>query len=195
MSTAVLKGANSAPNMLAAALAYAEQGIAVFPLHNPLPEGSCSCGNAECGKSTGKHPRTSNGLNAATIDRNQIQRWWNDWPAANIGIPTGAANDLVVVDVDHAAGEVSLGRMTGKYGTLPDTKKVKTGNGYQLYFKYPGVKVKSKATFCSDYPNVDSRGDGGYVVAPRVSTTEVFATPWILVRRRSWPPSQHGCQS
>ena len=56
--------------------------------------------------------------------------------------------------------------MTEKYGALPTTKKVKTGNGYQLYYKHPGVKVKSKAPFCDEYPHVDSRGDGGYVVAP-----------------------------
>ncbi len=153
-------------SILDAALAYAEEGVAVFPLYNPLPDGTCSCGKVDCGKSTGKHPRTATGLKAATTDRDQIERWWTDWPDANIGIPTGAVNGLVVVDVDHAAGEESLARMTDKYGPLPATKKVKTGNGYQLYFKHPGGKVKSAAPFCREYPNVDSRGDGGYVVAP-----------------------------
>lgn len=150
---------------LEAAVEYAEQGLAVLPLHNPRPDGSCSCGDKACGTSAGKHPRPYNGLKAATTDREQISNWWCTWPDANIGIPTGAINNLVIVDVDGADGEASLRRMIEKYGPLPATKKVTTGRGYQLYFKHPGGKVKSKAPLCADYPHVDSRGDGGYVVA------------------------------
>ena len=69
-------GKSDAPVMLDSALAYAAQGLAVFPLHNPLPEGACSCGAADCAKKTGKHPRTVNGLKAATTDAGQIRRWW-----------------------------------------------------------------------------------------------------------------------
>ena len=152
--------------MLVAALGYAEQGIAVFPVHNPQLDGSCSCGDKGCGTSAGKHPRTYNGLKAATTDREQISSWWSAWPEANIGIPTGAINSIVIIDVDGADGEASLRRMTDKNGPLPATKRVKTGKGYQLYFTHPGGKVKSKAPLCAEYPRVDSRGDGGYVVAP-----------------------------
>lgn len=148
-----------------AALGYAAQGLAVFPLHNPFPDGSCSCGKAECG-SIGKHPRTPTGLKAATTDPEQIQKWWTAWPHANIGLPTGTANGLAILDIDGAEGEESLRRMTEKHGPLPATKKVKTGKGYQLYFKHPGRKVKNKAPICQEYPHVDIRGDGGYVVAP-----------------------------
>ena len=52
-------------DVLTAALEYARQGIAVFPLHNPTADGSCSCRKADCG-SLGKHPRTPNGVKAAT---------------------------------------------------------------------------------------------------------------------------------
>jgi putative DNA primase/helicase len=152
--------------LLDAALAYGEQGLAIFPLHNPLSNGSCSCGDSGCGTSAGKHPRTYNGLKAATTDREQISNWWSTWADANIGIPTGAINDIVIIDVDGAEGEASLLRMTEKYGPPPATRKVRTGRGYQLYFKHPGGKVKSKAPLCAEYPHVDSRGDGGYVVAP-----------------------------
>ena len=152
-------------SLLDAALAYAKQGVPVFPLHNPLPDSSCSCGNTNCG-SNGKHPCTKNGLNDATTDSDQIRKWWATRPDANIGIPTGASSGLVVVDVDGAEGSDSLRRMAEKHGPLPSTKTAKTGKGYHLYFKHPGVKVKSKAPLCADYPHVDSRSDGGYVVAP-----------------------------
>ncbi|HEX7273271.1 MAG TPA: phage/plasmid primase, P4 family, partial [Casimicrobiaceae bacterium] len=148
-----------------AALAYAAQGFAVFPLHNPLPNGSCSCGKSGCG-SIGKHPRTSNGLKAATTDSEQIRQWWISWPEANIGIATGAVSNLLVVDVDGTEGEESLRRMTESRGPLPATRMAKTGRGRHLYFRHPGGKIKSKAPICADHPHVDSRGDGGYVVAP-----------------------------
>src|SRR5437762_2791989 len=77
-----------------AALAYAALGIAVFPLHHPLLDGGCSCGAKDCVTSAGKHPRTYNGLKAATTDCDQIRGWWNAWPDANIGLPTGAVNEL-----------------------------------------------------------------------------------------------------
>lgn len=164
MSTAAQQTGDIAPDMLAAALEYAHRGLAVFPLYEPGANGTCSC-SAAC-KSPGKHPRTSNGLKAATTDEEQIRSWWTTWPSANVGIATGAVSAIVVVDVDGAEGEESLRRMTEKYGPLPTTMKVKTGGGYHLYFKHPGRKIKSKASFCDDYPYVDSRGDGGYVVAP-----------------------------
>lgn len=153
------------PDRLAAALEYAAQGIAVFPLHTPSSDGSCSCRNADCG-SVGKHPRTPNGVKDATTDAEQIRRWWTQWPEANIGIATGAGSDLVVIDVDGDEGEESLRRLTARHGPLPATRTAKTGRGRHLYFKHPGGKVKSKAPMSRDCPHVDSRGDGGYVVAP-----------------------------
>jgi putative DNA primase/helicase len=153
-------------NMLDAALAHAAQGLAIFPLHNPLPDGSCSCGKKDCGKSTGKHPRTIDGFKAATTDELRIRRSYRDAPDANIGLPCGQANGIFVLDVDGAKGEQSLTRLVDVNGPLPATRKVVTGNGYQLYFKHPGVKIRNAAPINLEYPGLDSRGDGGYVVAP-----------------------------
>ncbi len=152
-------------NMLDAALAYAEQGLAVFPLHNPLPDGSCSCGKTDC-SSPGKHPQTKNGLKAATTNELEIRRWYRHAPDANIGLPCGAVNDIFVLDVDGAKGESSLARLVEQYGPLPATRKVLTGKGYQFYFKYPGYKIRTAAPIDRGFPGLDSRGDGGYVVAP-----------------------------
>ena len=51
--------------LLIAALAYASKGWKVFPVYEPLPDGSCSCLKNEC-KHVGKHPRTSHGFKDAT---------------------------------------------------------------------------------------------------------------------------------
>ena len=69
------------PNgLLMAALRYAELGYPVFP---------CVPG--------GKAPLTEHGFHDATVDPEQIERWWTQHPSANIGIPT---EGLVVIDID-----------------------------------------------------------------------------------------------
>src|SRR5699024_11605617 len=36
----------------------------------------------------------------ATTEPGQVEAWWKQTPTANIGLPTGAASGLVVVDID-----------------------------------------------------------------------------------------------
>jgi hypothetical protein len=36
----------------------------------------------------------------ATVDLDQISKWWSRWPDAMPGLPTGSANGLSVVDLD-----------------------------------------------------------------------------------------------
>jgi hypothetical protein len=67
---------------LEAALDHAARGFAVFPL-----------------RTNDKIPRFEGWQAAATSDRAQIQRWWSQWPKANIGILT---TSLLVVDTLRA---------------------------------------------------------------------------------------------
>lgn len=69
--------------LLNAALRYAELGYRVFP----------------CAPSS-KAPLTKHGFHDATCDAEQIERWWTQYPNANIGIPT---QGLVVIDIDGEA--------------------------------------------------------------------------------------------
>src|SRR5579884_1684144 len=95
---------------LEAALAYAGWGWAVFPLH-AVVDGRCSCRRAACAHPA-KHPVTRHGLLEATRDPARIRLWWARWPWANIGVATGAASGLVVVDVDpRSGGADSLARL------------------------------------------------------------------------------------
>jgi len=143
-------------------LQYAKRGWPVLPLHNiSNGAGECSCGNAEC-QSQGKHPRTARGLKDASMDETVITGWFAEWPMANIGIVTGEASGLVVLDVDPG-GEDSLAKLEEQHGALPDTVQSLTGRGRHLLFKHPGFPIKNKVAVA---PGVDVRGDGGYVVAP-----------------------------
>jgi hypothetical protein len=150
--------------LLSAALGYAARGWPVFPLHTPV-EGGCSCGKSGC-KDIGKHPRTYNGLLAATTNVRAIEEWWTRWPDANVGVRTGAISGLLVLDIDpRQGGDDALHELEQEHGTLPVTASVKTpGGGQHYHFTHPGGEVRGSAGEVG--PGIDIRADGGYVLVP-----------------------------
>ena len=114
-----------------AALAYANRGWAVFPLHTPV-EGRCSCRQTEC-RDIGKHPRTRQGSNDASADLAVVERWWDTWPTANIAIACAPSN-LVIIDIDpRHGGDESLRDLVEEHGEeWLDTVSVVTGGGGDL---------------------------------------------------------------
>lgn len=127
--------------MLEQALAYAERGWAVFPCQ-------------------GKTPVTRRGLHDATKDPKRIRAFWSQHPRANVAIATGEASGLLVVDIDSPAGEAEV----AKLGPAVETLTVITGKGKHLYFaRPPGDRWRNTAKKILD---VDTRADGGYVIAP-----------------------------
>jgi len=149
---------------LAISRRYSELGYAVFPCHSILDE-KCTCGKESC-KSPGKHPLTANGVKDATVDSEQIKKWWTDHPSANIAIATGKISGITVLDVDlKSQGLESLEAIQSKYGKFPDTPLVLTGGGgFHYYFRY--VNLPNKANAFKEYPGLDIRSNGGYVIAP-----------------------------
>ncbi len=172
------RGNDSVPKMLDAALLYARRGWFVFPLHT-AENGRCSCGNSAC-SSPAKHPWTRNGLLDATCDATQIAVWWSEKPYANIGIATEASG-LAVVDVDVKSGGLeSLELLIQEFGRLDDTMCVLTGGGGQhYYFASSGNVLVSRVTaFGTQYPGIDMRARGGYVVAPPSSHVSGVCYAW-----------------
>jgi hypothetical protein len=143
-----------------AALRYAALGWRVLPLHTPDPAGDCSCQRENCAK-PGKHPRSRHGVRDATTCAETIDLWWSTWPDANVGLATG---DLLVIDIDGAAGRVSLQRLQRENGPLPTTLEATTARGRHLYFMSPSQLLRNSAGRLGD--GLDVRGHGGYVVAP-----------------------------
>lgn len=154
---------------LESALALASRGWPILPLHSPTSgqRARCSCGDSAC-DSIGKHPRTAHGLKDATTDAATIRAWWALWPAANIGVRTGAESGIFAIDIDpRHDGDTSLTALEAKHAPLPDTAETVTGGGGRhLFFRHPGGPIKSRNGAIPDSPGIDCKSDGGYVVAP-----------------------------
>lgn len=155
---------------LEAALAYGAAGWPVLAVAG-VRWGECGCGRS-C-ESPGKHPLTRHGVHDATTDPVLIGEWWRRSPNANVGIATGAASGLVVVDLDlPKGGRESLRALVATGHRLAPTLTSRTGGrGLHLFYAQPaGVSVPNAAGrlpgLSEAFPGIDMRGHAGYVVAP-----------------------------
>lgn len=133
------------------ALALAASNIPVFP---------CAAGE--------KHPAVAGGFHAASAEVDQVRRWWTAMPNANIGIPTGAASGLVVVDVDvhsDVDGYAALERARRKGLVDGWVAAVATPSG-GLHLYFPARGNTDQRSWQSARAGVDFRGDGGYIIVP-----------------------------
>lgn len=129
--------------LLQAALEYAGLGYSVFP---------CACGD--------KVPLTPNGCLDATTDEDQIIEWWEQTKFANIGIST---QGLLVVDIDGSDNEWL--NNTEIMEILSSGAMSQTPGGRHFIFRQP-PDTEFKNTTGKLAPKVDTRADGGYIVAP-----------------------------
>jgi hypothetical protein len=151
-------------------------GWPVFPCHNMLASWRCSCGRADC-TSPGKHPRTKTGVKDASRSEAQIREWWTRWPDANIGLATGKPSGLLVVDLDGEQGLISWMRLLLDHGPVPDTIEVVTGSGGRhVYFAMFDNDLGNTAGRLG--PAIDTRGTGGYVLAPPSNHASGSAYEW-----------------
>ena len=119
-----------------------------------------------------KAPFVDGGFHSATTDEAQIREWWKKWPDAMIGMPTGPASGVWVLDVDaNKGGEgedgyATLAKLTAKHGPLPETRIHSTPSGGRHYlFKCPTDReIRNSASKIGAH--LDVRGKGGYIIVP-----------------------------
>jgi hypothetical protein len=127
-----------------AALAYAAHGWPVFPLRGKVPAGG-------------------QGFKDASTDLVVVAAMWATFPSANIGLATGPASGVGVLDVDGEAGRQSLAAIETEHGPLPGTVTSITSRGCHLLYRWtPGLGIGA-GRYGS---GLDHRGAGGYIVAP-----------------------------
>jgi hypothetical protein len=149
--------------MLSHALAAIARGWAVFPVHSVRPNGSCRCSKGVACKHPGKHPLTKRGFKDASDDEEIVRAWWAEWPDANVGIATGSASGIWVLDVDpRHGGDKTLQALEEQHGTLR-APTVRTGGGgfHFLFLMDSDPPVPSRNGVVR---GIDVKGEGGYVV-------------------------------
>jgi uncharacterized protein (DUF927 family) len=108
-------------------------------------------------------PRTRHGFKDASRDPAQVNEWCRKYPDDLIGVPTGAASGLFVLDVDAKNGKDGFATLAANGWTVPPTRTHRTQHGGAHYlFKMPsGIPLRSTAGTLGD--GLDTRADGGFV--------------------------------
>lgn len=153
--------------MLAVALDHVRQGRPVFPC-------DWRADTKKPGRPS-KKPLINAWPEKATTDPAQIKAWWKQWPKALVGIPTGAASGIAVLDtdieIDPVTGEVIKdgeavlqAELKARGWTLPDyLLEVRTARGglHRWFQHEAGFKCSTNVI-----PGVDTRAEGGFIIAP-----------------------------
>lgn len=170
------------------ARSYIAAGVSVFPCHEATVE--------EFDSSTGeyvpraeKSPYTSNGLKGASVTPRIIDILFGQrHPNALVGVPTGEPLGAWVLDLDRHGekdGHVWLAEMEALHGPLPPTARATTaGDGTHIFFAHePGMRNRAEIA-----EGVDTRADGGYIIAPGSIMADGRAYRWVDWEHDGLPP-------
>jgi hypothetical protein len=146
-----------------AAYGYASMGAPVFPLspRDKVPF------------------KGTRGCLEATTDHRQIDEWVRQYPGANIGIATGSW--CCVLDVDGPEGLATLAEWEDLNRWLPEGPASMTGSGGAHYLFNATCRIKNSTKRLG--PGLDTRGAGGYIVAPPSVHPNGSSYHWL-----SWRP-------
>lgn len=132
-----------------------------------------------------KAPMVGTGFKAATRDTAKIHEWFNGY-AAMIGVPTGSASGIVVIDVDCHGEANGMPWWHENQSRMPATRRHRTkSGGLHLVFLAPSETIKNSASRIAR--GVDVRGEGGYVIVPpspgysvEVSSPIAVMPEWLI---------------
>lgn len=152
------------------AASFIRRGWSVLILHD-VAAGRCSCDDGadpEHEGSAGKHPRMGGGWqHKGMTDAEAVSALLGRYPHANLGILTGPASGMWVLDVDPKnGGDVLLAQLEAAYGRLPYTYTVRTGTGGTHYYFNLPLDFTPTSSRGRLPVGIDVRGVNGQVVAP-----------------------------
>ena len=167
---------------LAAALSLATMGVLVFPCRR------------------NKAPACPNGFKDATCSPESVKAFWQKYPRALVGVPTGAVNGIDALDLDPRNGSKIWSDKNR--ARLPATRTNTTKNGGQHLIFIHQLGLRNSAGKLA--PGVDIRADGGYIIwwpalGLEVSNEKALPWPsWILrdlespkIKPHSYLPKQY----
>jgi hypothetical protein len=109
-------------DLLNAAVAYAKRGLSVIPIQPCEKKALIAWQEYQRRHAT----------------ENEIMERWTQCPDANVGIVTGAISRLIVIDLDTPDAKDKLKKLVPGFD-FTKVPRSRTGKGWQLFFKHPGV--------------------------------------------------------
>jgi putative DNA primase/helicase len=162
----------SVATLLSAALSYIDRW-SVFPTPPSGEKMGCTSAAGSNGNRWG-----------ATKSAAEIHAYWQKYPWANLGIATGKASGLFVVEADSKEGHnvdgiAALAALEAAHGALPDTLMAESPTGSRHYYfnNPPGLSIHNSASIIA--LGVDVRGEGGMVIAPPSVRPGVGRYRWL----------------
>ncbi len=101
----------------------------------------------------------------------ELAGWRKLYRYAGVGVPTGIATGIVIIDADNDDA-INYLESCG----IPKTWRVRTRRGCHHYFAHPAFVVTNSAGRIGD--RIDVRGRGGFVVAPGSLGKDGFIYDW-----------------
>jgi Bifunctional DNA primase/polymerase, N-terminal len=140
----------------------AQRGERILSIWWPKAVGVCACGKSDCkAPRVAKHPvGMRNGVSDASTDIEWIKDQFTRYPFAGVGVAT---TDRLVVDVDFRTnGHYSLRSLIHDYEPLPDTYRIRTGQGRSYHFEKPYATIRSSSSKLA--PGIDIKTGKNYVI-------------------------------
>lgn len=134
----------------------------------------------------------SRGFKDASDDADVIDAWDRAQPNANVGIATGSASGILVVDIDpRNGGTDSIAKLAGGGFVFPSAPEARTGNGGRHLIFTHDARIRSSKDRLGR--GIDIKADGGYIVgAPSIiAASEQGAGGeyrWIIAPQIRLPP-------
>ena len=145
---------------LRVALDLAATGMAIIPVrvfHEPSGQWQ-------------KRPAIKGWQRSATVDAEQIESWWSQFPQALPGIELGRSG-LLVIDADRhdpsadGVGAFAALRASYRDESPPHPQTLTAGLGEHHFYRQPSGRVLGNSEGNLP-PGINVRGAGGFVVAP-----------------------------
>ncbi|WP_454917103.1 DUF3987 domain-containing protein [Xanthobacter sediminis] len=152
--------------ILEAALAYARAGFRIFPVRQD------------------KVPLVKAWAKVATSDESLVRAWWEKWPKAMIGLPTGAVNGLWVIDLDvdsakNVDGNAAFTALEEAHGAVDvDVVATTPRCGSHLFFRWNADRPVRNTT-STVAAGIDTRGDGGFVILAPSAREDGRTYAWV----------------
>jgi hypothetical protein len=163
---AAIEAFEQSGHMVDAALAYARNGVPVFPVNvrNKKPVA------ARLRDENNKPIAGTGGFKRATTDPEQIREWWGERGRHLIGVPMGRRTGVWVLDVDtdtdHDDDGIGAWRaLEAEHGAVETRGHRTATDGLHLFFDWAEELPIGCSTGSLPH-GMEVKADGGYVVVP-----------------------------